>query len=199
MPIRPPGPADAQQFAGRPLLVGGEHGPAGRQDHVEGVVGERQVLGVGLLEGRLQPLGGGAPAGPVQQRRDVVDAGDLAEAAGGGQGGVAVAAGHVEHPLAGAQVDRLAQQLGGEQEPGADGRVVARGPGGLLALLDGDDIHDPSLDHRASASRTGVPARSVPGVLQPGGKADHCLRAHVASSQAQAVRAGAAGWWRVGS
>jgi hypothetical protein len=70
-----------------------------------------------------------------------VAAGDLAGAAGGGQGGVAVAAGHIEDPLAGAQVDGLAQQLGGEQEPRADGGVVAGGPGGLLALLDGGDVH----------------------------------------------------------
>ena len=146
------GPADPQQLAGRPLLVGGEHGPAGRQDRVEGGVGEGQGLGVGLLEGRLQPFGGGALAGTVEQRGHVVDAGDLAEAAGGGQGGVAVAAGHVQHALAGAQVDGLAQQLGGEQEPGADGGVVAGGPGGLLALLDGGDVH------------------GVPPVRDPGGR-----------------------------
>jgi hypothetical protein len=126
MPIRPP--ADRQQLGSRPLLVGGEHGPTGRQDGVEGVVGEGQGLGVGLLKGHLQPFGLGSLAGPLQQRGDVVDAGDLAEAAGGGQGGVAVAAGHVQHLLARAQVDGLAQQLGGEQQPGADGRVVARGP-----------------------------------------------------------------------
>jgi hypothetical protein len=137
----PARPADPQQLGGRALLVGGEHGPAGRQDHVEGGVGEGQGLGVALLEGRFQPFGLGPLAGALQQRGDVVDAGDLAEAAGGGQGGVAVAAGHVQHPFVGAQVDRLAQQLGDEWEPRADGGVVARGPGGLLALLDGGEVH----------------------------------------------------------
>jgi hypothetical protein len=84
MPMRPAGPAHPQQLGGGALLVGGEHRAAGGQDHVEGVVGEGQVLGVALLEGRLQPFGLGAPAGVIQQRGDVVDADDLAEAAGGG-------------------------------------------------------------------------------------------------------------------
>jgi hypothetical protein len=151
----PARPADPQQLGGRPLLVGGEHRPAGGQDHVEGGVGEGQGLGVGLLEGRLQPFGLGALAGLLQQRGDVVDAGDLAEAAGGGQGGVAVAAGHVQHLLARAQVDGLAQQLGGEQQPGADGRVVARGPVGLLALLDGGDVHGALLSATSGRGRPG--------------------------------------------
>jgi len=192
----PARPAHAQQLAGRLLLVGSEHGAAGRQDHVEGVVGERQGLGVALLEGRLQPFGVGAPAGAVQQRGHVVDADDLAEAAGGGQGGVAVAAGHVQNPLAGAQVDRLAQQLGGEEQPGADGGVVAGGPGGLLPLLDGDHIHDLSSDHRAPASRTGVLARSVPGSSSPVVRLITALVLNFVSSQATRSGVARRGAWR---
>jgi hypothetical protein len=106
--------------------------------------GERQVLGVGLLEGGVQAIGLGALAGPLQQGGDVVDAGGQGEAAGGGQGGVAVAAGHVQDPLPGPQVDGVAQELGDREQSGADGAVVAGGPGGLLALLDGGDVHGTS-------------------------------------------------------
>ena len=75
--------------------------PNVESDGVEGGVVVRQVLGVALVEGDGVALGGGPLAGPVEQRGHVVDAGHVAEAAGGGDGGAAVAGGHVEHPIVG--------------------------------------------------------------------------------------------------
>ena len=139
-PVRQPDlaawPTNSQELGGRLLLVGGEHGPEGGEDDVEAGVGEGNVLGIALGEGDLQPLGGGALPPALQQCRDVVDGGDLAEAAGGGQRRVAVSSGHVEDPLAGSRVHRLAELLGHDDEGRADDRVVAGRPRLLLLPLD---------------------------------------------------------------
>jgi hypothetical protein len=94
------------------------------------------VLGVALLEGHLQALGRRPRPPALQQLRHVVDAGDLAAEAGGGQGGVAGAGGHVQHALAGLQVGGVDQALGDQHDAGGDRAVVGAGPGLLLPGLD---------------------------------------------------------------
>ena len=64
----------------------------------------------------------------------------VAATPGRGERGVAVAGGDVEHALAGGDVDGLAERLAGELQRGADDGVVARGPGALLARLDGVEV-----------------------------------------------------------
>jgi hypothetical protein len=84
----------------------------------------------------LQPVGCGAQAPLLEQRRDVVGRGHLGESPRRGERGVAVAGRHVEHAFAGEQVDRLAERLPDDLQPDADLAEVARGPGRLLARLD---------------------------------------------------------------
>jgi hypothetical protein len=66
--------------------------------------------------------------------------GHLAAAAGGGQGGVAAAGGHVEHAVAGPQGGVLGQALGHGHDPGRHRGVIGAGPGLLLALLDRSQV-----------------------------------------------------------
>ena len=107
---------------------------------VEGVVLKRQRLRVGLAELDVEPLGVGALAGAVEQRRHVVGRGHVAPAARGRERDVAVAGGDVEHLLAGADVERLAELLADDLQGGADDGVVAGGPGRLLTGLHRDEI-----------------------------------------------------------
>ena len=76
----------------------------------------------------------------LEQRFDVVGGGDLAAAARGGERGVAVAGRDVEHALVPAQVAGLGELLADDLEGGADDGVVAAGPRGLLAGLEGGEI-----------------------------------------------------------
>jgi hypothetical protein len=85
-------------------------------------------------------LGLGAFAALVEQALHVVGRGDDRVAACRGQRGVAVAGGHVEHGLVGAHVGGLGQCLADDLQGGADDGVVAAGPGGLLAQLDGGEV-----------------------------------------------------------
>ena len=66
MPICPPGRQTRSSSAAICSWSGANMAPAGGQDHVEGGVGEGEILGIALIEGRLQPFGMGALAGPVQ-------------------------------------------------------------------------------------------------------------------------------------
>ena len=84
----------------------------------------------------VEALGLGALPAALEQRGDVVGRGDVAPAPRRGERGIAVAGGDVEHALAGAQVDRLAQALADDLQRRADDGVVAGGPGGLLARLE---------------------------------------------------------------
>src|SRR5262249_43739079 len=81
--------ADAKHLGRGPLLVGGEHHSEGRQDHVEGAVRERQRFRVGLAELDLEPLGGGAFAGALEQRWHVIGGDHVAPATGPCGGGAA--------------------------------------------------------------------------------------------------------------
>ena len=130
------GPAHPRELGRGLLLVGREHHAEGGERHVERAVLELEVLGVGLLELHREALGAGARPGPLEQRRDIVGGDDVAPAPRRRQRGVAVARGHVEHPLAGAQVERLAQRLADDLQRRADDGVVASRPGRLLLRLD---------------------------------------------------------------
>ena len=88
----------------------------------------------------VRPSAAARGAAALEQRRHVVGRGHLAPAARGGERGVAVAGGDVEHRLAGAQIERLAQLLADDLQGRADDGVVAGRPGGLLAGLDGGEI-----------------------------------------------------------
>ena len=126
----------AEQLGRRPLGVRREHHADGRQHDVEAGVLERQVLGVGHLGGEREPVGVRPSTGPLEQGLDVVGGGDVAAPASGGERRVAVAGGDVEHGLPGRHVDGLAEPLADDLQRRADDGVVARGPGGLLLLLD---------------------------------------------------------------
>ncbi len=98
------------------------------------------MLGVAHLEAHLEPLGLCTAFGLLDQFGHVVYGGHLTEAPGGGDGRVAAAGRHVEDLVSGAQIDRLAQPLAHDDEQVAHHRVVARGPGLLLAFLDGAHV-----------------------------------------------------------
>jgi len=49
--------ADAEEFSGGLVLIWREHHAEGRDDRVEGAIGERQRLGIGLLEFDGQAFG----------------------------------------------------------------------------------------------------------------------------------------------
>jgi hypothetical protein len=69
---------DAQKLAGRLFLIGRELHPIDGHDGVKAFIRERQRLGIGDAKVDDQPLGLCPLAGPVDQRRDIVDPGDLA-------------------------------------------------------------------------------------------------------------------------
>ena len=135
-PILPPCLQTRSSLGRGAILVGREHHPEGRDDDVETGVGERQRFGVGLAELDGEPFGVGAFAGAIEQRGHVVSGDHLAPAPRGGEADVAVAGGHVEHLLAGADVEGLAQILADDLQGGADDRIVAGRPGAALAGLD---------------------------------------------------------------
>ena len=76
----------------------------------------------------------------LEQRGHIVGGGHVAPAARGRKGGIAVAGGDVEHAAACAQVERFAQVLTDDLQRGTHDRIVAGGPGGLLAGLDCGEI-----------------------------------------------------------
>ena len=131
------GAADAQHLGRGAVLIGREHHAERRNDGIETRVRERQRLRVGLAEGDVEPVRLRALAGPLQQRRHVVGRRHRAPAARGGERNVAVAGGDIEHRLPRPQVEGLAQRLADDLQRGADDRVVAGRPGGLLTQLDG--------------------------------------------------------------
>ena len=134
------GPADACQLACRLLLVRREHRPEDRGHDVEAAVVERKRLRVALDEVGRHALGGGAHPSPLEERRHVIEPDDRATAPGRRERGIAAPGGDVEHAFAGVDVEGLDEQLGTQQDLGPDHVVVAAGPGGLLALLDGREI-----------------------------------------------------------
>ena len=132
--------ADPEHFGRGLVLIGGEHHAERRNDGIEARGRKRQRLGVGFAEVDGEPLGRGPLLAAREQRRHVVGRRDVAEAARRGQRDVAVAGCDVEHLAAGAQVECFAQLLADDLQRGADHRVVARRPGGLLAGLEPAEI-----------------------------------------------------------
>ncbi len=149
-PILPPGLQTRDELRGGTLLIGREHHAEGRDDDVEARIRERQLLRIGLAEIDDEPLGIGALAGALEQRRHVVGRDHLAPAPRRGERHVAVAGRDVEHRLPGAKIERLAQLLADDLQGGADDGIVAGGPGALLARLDGAQIDLGGVDCRGS-------------------------------------------------
>ncbi len=98
------GPQYPEHLVGGPLLVRHEHHADRARDHLERLVVERQGRGVGLDRLEFNQLCRGAHPRLREQLGDDVGGGDAGVATCGRKGGVARAARHVEHPLAGAQV-----------------------------------------------------------------------------------------------
>ena len=136
------GPAHPQELGGGTILVRREHHAERRQHDVERGAGERQRLGVGLAHVERKPSAAARTRARSSSPAHVVGRGDGCAAAGRGQCGVAVAGGDVEHPLAGADVDGLAQRLAGDLQRGADDRVVTGRPRRLLLRLDRVEVDD---------------------------------------------------------
>ena len=118
------------------MLVGREHDPEGRQHTVEGPVAEGQVLDVAFVEAQVEALDCGALPRALEQRRHIVEPDGLATAPCGGEGGVAAAGRDVENLAPGAQVHRLAKQLGHDEKRRRHRRVVAGSPHLALPALD---------------------------------------------------------------
>jgi len=78
----------------------------------------------------------------VEQRRHIVGRRDATAAARGRERRVAVAGRNVEHALVPAQVARFGERFADDLQRRADDGVVAARPCGLLAGLDGGEIHD---------------------------------------------------------
>ena len=92
-------------------MIGAEHHAEGREDDVERGLREAELLDIRHLEANVEGIGPGARLPPLQKRGHVIRRGNLRKPAGGGEGGVAVSRRDIEDPLAGAQIDRLAQGL----------------------------------------------------------------------------------------
>jgi hypothetical protein len=54
--------------------------------------------------------------------------------------GVAIARGHVDHALTGAQIERFAEALTDDLQCGADHGIIAGGPRGLLTRFNGGEV-----------------------------------------------------------
>src|SRR5439155_19669652 len=74
----PAGTADPGQLGRGPAVVGGEHDAVDRDHGVERGVGKGKVFCVALDEPNVKMLGCSAGATALEQRRDIVDADDLA-------------------------------------------------------------------------------------------------------------------------
>ena len=146
--MRPPGRATRVSWCAAASRIGREHNADSGQNGIEGLVREGKILGIGHFRGEDQPVGVRPASGPVEQALHVIGGDDLASAASGGQCGVAVTGGDVKDLPAGRHVDRLAQPLSHQLQRGADHGVVARGPRGVLLLLDcGQGIGGQGLAH----------------------------------------------------
>ena len=139
-PIRPPGRVTRASSLAVRSWSGANIAPNTELTTSKLLVVERQRLRVALEEVGVQALGLGAPARPLEQGRDVVEADDRAAAPRRGQGGVAAAGRDVEDALGRVDVERLDEQLRHDQDLGPDHVVVAARPGRLLALLDRREV-----------------------------------------------------------
>jgi hypothetical protein len=121
-------------------LIGREHHAEGRDDGVEGSVGERQCLGIGLLEFDGQTFGRRPGATALQQARHIIRGSDVAPAPRGGEARHPVTGGHVEHFPPGPQIESFAELFADDLQGGADDGIVTRRPGSLLPGLHGREV-----------------------------------------------------------
>jgi hypothetical protein len=134
-------------------VVRSEHGTEDRDDRVEGRVGERNLLGVGLTQVESEPFGSRALATALEQGGHVVDAGDDGADACGGERCVAASGGDVEHGRAGTQIGLVDQALGDRHDQGRDLGEVAARPGRLLARLHRCQVESRWGGHRTALLR----------------------------------------------
>ena len=139
-PILPPRLQTRSQLSGGAVLVGREHHAEGRDNDIEAAIRERQASASASWKLICRPFGGGALTCAIKERGHVVRRDHVAPTPRGGERGVAVAGGDVEHVLVRAEVERLAQRLADDLQRGADDGIVARRPGALLAGLDGPKV-----------------------------------------------------------
>ena len=130
------GPAHSHQLPRSLLVVGREHDAECGEHHVETRGWIRQRLGVRHLKGDVEAFRFDATSPTLEERRHIIGGRDARKAACRGQRRVAVACGHVEHPLARANVHGLIQELAHDLKRGADHCIVAGPPHGLLPGLD---------------------------------------------------------------
>ena len=100
---------------------------------------------------------------PIEQRRYVVGRDHVAPPPRRSQGNVTVTGRDVEHALAGANVERLAELLADDLQGGAHDRIVAGRPGALLARLHGLEV-----DLRVIGARRGSRLHSLAPFLRFG-------------------------------
>jgi hypothetical protein len=155
-------------------VVRREHRAEHGRDGVEGGIREGERLRVSLEQLDGEPLGVRPSAGPLEERRNVVDADCGAAVAGRCDRCVAAAGRDVEDAPAGPEVGSVAEVLGNEHDPGGDDGEVAARPGRLLALLDGAEVGLGGIEHVGHLSprvaRTVIrPRRSTVRPRRPGG------------------------------
>jgi hypothetical protein len=119
---------------------GREHRAEHGDDGVEARVIDGQRLGVALDELDVEALGLRPLAAALEERRHVVDAGDMGAEPRRGDRRVAGPGRDVEDAPAGVQVGAVGQVLGSDLDPRGDRVVVPGGPGRLLASLDGGEV-----------------------------------------------------------
>ncbi len=107
-------------------MFGGEHRTEDRDHDVELALAEGKVGGVSLDELDLESLRSGALPPTLEQGGDEVHPNRVAPGSSGcGERTVAAAAGDVEHPLVGHDLDRFDQLLGHHLDHSGDHREVA--------------------------------------------------------------------------
>ena len=116
--------ADADQFGGGPVLIGGEHDAEGRDHDIEALVGKRQRFGVGLVKRHAKPFRIGAPTGAIQKRRHVICRYNVAPPPCCRQAGIAVARRNVEDLLSGSHVESLAKRFTDDLQGRSDHRII---------------------------------------------------------------------------
>ena len=144
-PVREPdaaaGAHDAQHFARRPRVIRREHRAEGRERDVEATVVERQrPPRRPSRNSTSQAFGQRARAAPFRAAPARSRSKSLGEPARGGERGVAVAGGDVEHAFAGAHVGRFGERFADDLQRHADDGEVAAGPRACWLLFDGGEV-----------------------------------------------------------
>ena len=97
-------------------MIGREHRPEDAQHRVERRVRHGQGFGIAKPELDVEPFGHRTRASALEQFGNIVDAEDACARAGRRQGGVAVAARHIQHLPARLQAGRIGQQFADQHD-----------------------------------------------------------------------------------